>query len=331
MVIEGCIIEGSRDYGVSVRNYGVADMYQNTIRYNGHGVASFSNAITYLDYNIIVENDNYGVNCQNAIVVADNNDVWGNRNDWGGCASPKMPKAGTNISADPLFKDGGPALVAGSPCIDIDGMGTDMGAIDFAPSGFAPSNLNASAPPGEEGKLDVTWSGTSNGYKLYYGLESGVYTGIDAVEGPSPIDVGNVTNYQLTGLADTTYYLSVGGYDTSGAETSVSTEKPVAAIDTTAPGHPTDFQAYGSDGEVVLEWTNPTDIDFKETVVLRKSAGVGPLTTQTGLKSIAVTRPNTPIPMYRTVRNTLTVRLRLMEATTRPRTLQHKIQRIQKT
>ena len=50
----------------------------------------------------------------------------------------------------------------------------------------------------------------------------------------------------------------------------------MAAIDTTAPGHPTDFQAYGSDGEVVLEWTNPTDIDFKETVVLRKSAGGWP-------------------------------------------------------
>lgn len=68
-----------------------------------------------------------------------------------------------------------------------------------------------------------------SGYKVYYGTASGVYG--------APVDVGNVTTHQVTGLTGgLTYYLAVTAYDTSGNESVYSAEvsKTVLA-DTTPP------------------------------------------------------------------------------------------------
>ena len=55
------------------------------------------------------------------------------------------------------------------------------------------------------------------GYMLYYGTSPGNYL--------SPIDVGNVTTYELSGLIDgTTYYIALTAYDTLNDESEKSDE-----------------------------------------------------------------------------------------------------------
>jgi hypothetical protein len=60
------------------------------------------------------------------------------------------------------------------------------------------------------------------GYKIYYGTSAATYG--------TPVDVGNVTTYDLTGLtAGTTYYIAATAYDTSGNESVKSNEISGAA------------------------------------------------------------------------------------------------------
>ncbi len=72
------------------------------------------------------------------------------------------------------------------------------------------------AVPGN-GSVTLTWSysldDTAGGYYVYYGNKSGEYLGRQAVEGPSPIKVGNTTSLTLTGLKNgTIYYFAVSAY-----------------------------------------------------------------------------------------------------------------------
>jgi hypothetical protein len=65
------------------------------------------------------------------------------------------------------------------------------------------------------------------GYKLYYkrGSSGAAYDGGGAVEGPSPIDVGDVTVYTITGLSDTEdCFFVVTAYDTEVLESDYSDE-----------------------------------------------------------------------------------------------------------
>lgn len=67
----------------------------------------------------------------------------------------------------------------------------------------------------------LSWDSSGNlnaaGYKIYYGTASGNYT--------NWIDVGNVTNAAISGLAaDTTYYFAATTYDSYGNESSYSNE-----------------------------------------------------------------------------------------------------------
>jgi hypothetical protein len=59
-------------------------------------------------------------------------------------------------------------------------------------------------------------NGTLAGYKVYYGTASGNYTMV--------IDAGNVTSYDVSGLAAGTYYFVVTAYDTVGSESPYSNE-----------------------------------------------------------------------------------------------------------
>lgn len=83
--------------------------------------------------------------------------------------------------------------------------------------------------------LSLTWTAVTatdlGGYKIYYGTTSGVYG--------TPVDAGKVTSYTLTGLSDnTTYYIKITAYDTSGNESAKSTEVTGKTKDTTPPAPP---------------------------------------------------------------------------------------------
>ncbi len=90
----------------------------------------------------------------------------------------------------------------------IYGTRADMGAYggphaDATP--FPVSGLNVESDGADS--VTVKWAGNFSylvaGYKLYYGSDEN-FQGNDADEGVSPIDVGKVTSYRLTGLAPPT-------------------------------------------------------------------------------------------------------------------------------
>lgn len=67
------------------------------------------------------------------------------------------------------------------------------------------------------GKVTVSWNysvdDTAGGYYLYYGNRSGEYLGRVALEGNSPVNVGNATSYTLTGLQNgKIYYFAVAAW-----------------------------------------------------------------------------------------------------------------------
>jgi hypothetical protein len=79
--------------------------------------------------------------------------------------------------------------------------------------------------PGNASALDITLAWDANtepnlgGYMIYYDTDSSgePYDGTGAMEGPSPIDVGNVLELTLTGLSDdlgTIYYFAATAYNT---------------------------------------------------------------------------------------------------------------------
>ena len=90
---------------------------------------------------------------------------------------------------------------------------------------------------------DVTLAWDANtetdlaGYKIYYKVAQGgePYDGTGIIEGGSPIDVGNVTEFKLTGLdlKNNNYFFVATAYNTSGFESGFSNE-----VTTTPPGIP---------------------------------------------------------------------------------------------
>ncbi len=72
------------------------------------------------------------------------------------------------------------------------------------------------AEPGN-GSVTLSWSNSvddsAGGYNVYYGNRPGEYLGMVAVEGPSPVKVGNRTSVTLNGLKNgTIYYFAVSAY-----------------------------------------------------------------------------------------------------------------------
>ncbi|KHE90274.1 MAG: fibronectin type III domain-containing protein [Candidatus Scalindua rubra] len=80
---------------------------------------------------------------------------------------------------------------------------------------------NADLDTYNEGQFALSWTANTEsdlaGYKVYYGNTSGNYD--------ANVDVGNQTNYTLTGLVNgQTYYVAVTAYDSSGNESAFSSE-----------------------------------------------------------------------------------------------------------
>jgi hypothetical protein len=78
--------------------------------------------------------------------------------------------------------------------------------------------------------ITLTWNPipstlTGYAYKVYYATHTGPpYDGTGAAQGNSPIDVGNVIAYSLTGLPANVHYFIVTAYDTLGRESWYSNE-----------------------------------------------------------------------------------------------------------
>ncbi len=87
----------------------------------------------------------------------------------------------------------------------IDGSRADLGAYGGEYADPVPFPVyDVMAEPDGEDTVTVSWSSNPSyltaGYRLYYGTGGG-YSGSDASEGVSPLDVGRVTSFRLSGLA----------------------------------------------------------------------------------------------------------------------------------
>ena len=89
--------------------------------------------------------------------------------------------------------------------------------------------------------INVSWNPNTEpdlaGYRLYVGEVSGQYS--------APVDVGNVTEHQLTITPQygATYYFTLTAYDTSSNESGYSDEATCFVPDGSAPEKPTGLQA----------------------------------------------------------------------------------------
>jgi len=109
---------------------------------------------------------------------------------------------------------------------------------DYIPSAAVPVLLTAGCEPGNpasppsltlvplDTRIQLEWPANTtdcdlSGYRIYYGTTSGVYDGVDAAEGPSPVEVaspvvtlGSVCRFELTGLPTCVpYHVAVAAYD----------------------------------------------------------------------------------------------------------------------
>ena len=120
--------------------------------------------------------------------------------------------------------------------------------------------------------ISLTWEAINlddlAGYKVYYDTDSTEppYEGIEATEGKSPIDVGKVTSFKLSGLKpETKYYIAVTAYDTQGnegwygevveAETAAGEIKPPLPPELSLPDGDVIIQTYTP----ILKWSASED------------------------------------------------------------------------
>ncbi len=79
------------------------------------------------------------------------------------------------------------------------------------------------------GNISLAWDANPEldiaGYRVYYQADSAALPleGFEAIEGDSPIDVGNASSLSLTGLPDgRVYYVAVSAYNAAGTESALS-------------------------------------------------------------------------------------------------------------
>jgi hypothetical protein len=137
---------------------------------------------------------------------------------------------------------------------------------------------------------DPSVSSDVAGYKLYYQAGSAdlPMEGIEALEGPSPINVGDVTTFTLTGLPEgSVYYFRATAYNSANLESDPS--NLVASAWIPAPLLPESDSVASS--PAMLVWSSPpADLDLTFTVLY----GTDPALPVSG--SIAAGGNNTGLP-----------------------------------
>jgi hypothetical protein len=114
-----------------------------------------------------------------------------------------------------------------------------------------------------------------DGYRLHYGVASGLYS--------ESLDVGNTTTAIVPDLTDaTTYFFIVTAYSTAGLESLPSNEVSAnVGVDTVPPAPPGSLVATPGDGAVDLDWSDSIEPDLASYTVYRSA------TSGNGYASIA--------------------------------------------
>ena len=118
--------------------------------------------------------------------------------------------------------------------------------------------------------VELAWDPSDSddvaGYKIYYKADSTELPldGIEALEGPSPIDVGDVTSFTLTELPEgSVYYFRATAYDSAGYESTLSNLTASAWIP--APVAPMMGETAGTPATLIWS-TPPADLNLTFTL-----------------------------------------------------------------
>ena len=130
---------------------------------------------------------------------------------------------------------------------------------------------------------------TGYGYKVYYGPNAEPpFDGSGLSEGDSPIDVGNLTEFTLTGLSQgQTYYFAVTTYDNQGRESWYSIVVTATPPPPEPPAAPSNLIATAIDStKIRLDWTDNSEDEtgFKiyEETTLVATAGADTISYTVG-------------------------------------------------
>jgi hypothetical protein len=118
------------------------------------------------------------------------------------------------------------------------------------------------------GTATLTWNAHPeadvSGYYLHYGVSGGPpYDGVDARQGPSPIFVGNVTTYTLTGLdLSDTYSFNLQAVDGADNVSGYGSERSGDPVDASNPSAPSNLsgRVVGND-RIQLTWSGSPEWD----------------------------------------------------------------------
>jgi hypothetical protein len=100
----------------------------------------------------------------------------------------------------------------------------------------------------------------------------------------------------LTGAAIGKYDVKVTNQDLQSATSAQAFEVIASGSDTTAPALITDFTALAGDQEVSLSWTNPSDTDLAEIIVLRKLSSYPSSSSDSSATKVYPTTTTVPKP-----------------------------------
>jgi subtilisin-like proprotein convertase family protein len=154
------------------------------------------------------------------------------------------------------------------------------------PAGTGGDTTPPSAPTGfaaTTGDMQIVLNWANPGDSDFAGVEirRSTSSAPSTVTDGDSVYTGILTTYTNTGLTNgTTYYYSIFAKDAVPNWSARATVSETPA-DTTAPAIPTGFSATAGDGQVVLNWTNPSDSDFAE-VEIRRSTSSAPNTESDG-------------------------------------------------
>jgi len=188
----------------------------------GGGICSVGTPLS-ISYSVITQNTD-GIKIGSTNVVISNCNFYGNENyavinesspdidatnNWWGTVDPME----INQKIYDFFDDESLGKVLYNPFL----LSPDTDAPVISPTGLTATSEGIA--------INLTWEPMNlddlAGYKVYYDTdtEEPPYEGTEAAEGKSPIDVGKVTNYRISGSKpETRYYIAVTAYDTQGNE-----------------------------------------------------------------------------------------------------------------
>ncbi len=145
-----------------------------------------------------------------------------------------------------------------------------------------PANVsNLSATPGNQ-QIALSWTNPADADFAGVRIRRSTTGYPSSPTSGSAVYDGTATTFTDVGLTNgVLYYYTAFAYDSSGnfASGALASGTPVDAI---APGQVMAFSAKAGDAQITLNWTNPADADFSQTIIRRSTSGF-PTTPTSGV------------------------------------------------